>query len=422
MKYLEALAYKKYALGRRESKNITNTLKEARPMLAISPKDLDSNCYLLCTPDGTYDLRLGMSGRRDHRSEDFMTKVTAVSPGEAGSDLWAEQLNLLFCGDQELIDYVQLVAGTACIGRVFIEEMIIAYGSGANGKSTFWNVLARVLGTYSGNLSADALTVGNRRNIKPEMAELKGKRLVIAGSGGGAGGAVHLYRRKYAPARPALLRLTLSSVPASRGKQVINLDQFNTPLLTYAQKRGYTSINLARLNLHGPRTPWTNGKHGGGAVGFAEHKEERMKDKYAALRLENQLCFPLYACAKEIVKAYKPFLDELGLTYTQYITMMVLWEHKELRVKEVGEKLFLDSSTLTPLLKRLEEKGYVTRRRSDQDERDVFVAITEAGEALKERALTVPQRLAACVQLEPEKAAGLYTTLYEIIGKLTDRE
>ena len=147
-----------------------------------------------------------------------------------------------------------------------------------------------------------------------------------------------------------------------------------------------------------------------------------MEDKYAALRLENQLCFPLYACAKEIVKAYKPFLDELGLTYTQYITMMVLWEHKELRVKEVGEKLFLDSSTLTPLLKRLEEKGYVTRRRSERDERDVFVTITRSGEALKERALTVPGRLAACVQLEPEKAAGLYTTLYEIIGKLTDKE
>ena len=146
-----------------------------------------------------------------------------------------------------------------------------------------------------------------------------------------------------------------------------------------------------------------------------------MEDKYAALRLENQLCFPLYACAKEIVKAYKPFLDELGLTYTQYITMMVLWEHKELRVKEVGEKLFLDSSTLTPLLKRLEEKGYVTRRRSAQDERDVFVAITPAGEALQERALSVPGRLAACVQLEPEKAAALYGMLYEIIGRLTDR-
>ena len=147
-----------------------------------------------------------------------------------------------------------------------------------------------------------------------------------------------------------------------------------------------------------------------------------MKDRYAALRLENQLCFPLYACAKEIVKAYKPFLDELGLTYTQYITMMVLWEHRELRIKEVGQRLFLDSSTLTPLLKRLEEKGYVTRRRSRQDGRDVFVAITPEGEALQERALAVPGRLAACVQLEPERAAGLYKTLYEIIGKLTDRE
>lgn len=147
-----------------------------------------------------------------------------------------------------------------------------------------------------------------------------------------------------------------------------------------------------------------------------------MKDRYAALRLENQLCFPLYACAKEIVKAYKPFLEELGLTYTQYITMMVLWEHKELRVKEVGERLFLDSSTLTPLLKRLEEKGYVMRRRSERDGRDVFAAITPAGEALREQALTVPQRLAACVQLEPEKGAVLYGTLYEIIGKLTDKE
>ncbi len=153
----------------------------------------------------------------------------------------------------------------------------------------------------------------------------------------------------------------------------------------------------------------------------AEYKTERMEDRYAALRLENQLCFPLYACAKEIVKAYKPFLDELGLTYTQYITMMVLWEHKELRVKEVGERLFLDSSTLTPLLKRLEEKGYVTRRRSDQDERDVYVAITRLGEELQERALSVPGRLAACVQLEPKKAAALYGTLYEIIGKLTDK-
>ncbi len=146
-----------------------------------------------------------------------------------------------------------------------------------------------------------------------------------------------------------------------------------------------------------------------------------MDDKYAALRLENQLCFPLYACAKEVVKAYKPYLDELDLTYTQYITMMVMWEYKELRVKEVGEKLFLDSSTLTPLLKRLEEKGYLIRRRSEKDERDVFVTITGEGEALKEKAIAVPGKLAACVELEPRKAEELYRTLYEIIGTLTKK-
>lgn len=144
-----------------------------------------------------------------------------------------------------------------------------------------------------------------------------------------------------------------------------------------------------------------------------------MASKYDVIKLENQLCFPLYVCSKEIVKAYKPYLDELGLTYTQYITMMVMWEHRELRVKDVGKYLFLDSSTLTPLLKRLEEKGYVTRRRSSEDERDLLVTITEDGEALKERAVTVPERLGACIQLDPQKAAALYTLLYEIIGKLT---
>ena len=180
IKYKKAAEYKSFALDRRGSRNITNTLKEARPMLAITPQELDADCYLLCTPEATYDLRLGMAGGREHRPGDFMTKVTSVSPGDKGADLWEKQLDLLFCGDRELMDYVQLVAGTACIGKVFIEQMIIAYGCGANGKSTFWNTLARVLGTYSGNVSSDALTVGNRRNIKPEMAELKGKRLVIA--------------------------------------------------------------------------------------------------------------------------------------------------------------------------------------------------------------------------------------------------
>ena len=144
-----------------------------------------------------------------------------------------------------------------------------------------------------------------------------------------------------------------------------------------------------------------------------------MADRYDSLKLENQICFPLYACAKEVVKAYKPYLDELDLTYTQYITMMVLWEDKELRVKDVGKRLYLDSSTLTPLLKRLEEKGYVTRRRSTEDERDLIVAITESGEALKEKAVTVPERLSACIDMDPKKARALYDLLYELIGKLT---
>ncbi len=144
-----------------------------------------------------------------------------------------------------------------------------------------------------------------------------------------------------------------------------------------------------------------------------------MADRYDALKLENQLCFPLYACAKEIVKAYKPYLDELDLTYTQYITMMVMWEHRELRVKEVGQYLFLDSSTLTPLLKRLEEKGYVTRRRSAEDERDLIVTITKKGELLRERAVAVPEKLGACVDLDPKKTQVLYDLLYEVIGKLT---
>ena len=144
-----------------------------------------------------------------------------------------------------------------------------------------------------------------------------------------------------------------------------------------------------------------------------------MADRYEALKLRNQLCFPLYACSKEIVKAYKPYLDELDLTYTQYITMMVMWEHKELRVKDMGKCLFLDSSTLTPLLKRLEEKGYVTRHRSTEDERDLIVTITDSGEALKEKAINVPERIGACVALEPGKAQALYELLYEIIGKLT---
>lgn len=139
-------------------------------------------------------------------------------------------------------------------------------------------------------------------------------------------------------------------------------------------------------------------------------------DKYDALKIENQICFPLYACSREIIKQYKPFLDELDLTYTQYITMMVLWEHKTRTVKELGERLFLDSGTLTPLLKKMEAKGLLCRKRSEEDERNLLVTITEAGEKLKERAVTVPAQMAKCSLLDSKEAGELYRILYKMLG------
>ncbi len=140
--------------------------------------------------------------------------------------------------------------------------------------------------------------------------------------------------------------------------------------------------------------------------------------KYEALRLENQLCFPLYAASREIIKQYRPYLDALDLTYTQYIAMMVFWEEKKLSVKELGKKLFLDSGTLTPVLKSLESKGYVIRSRSKEDERVLDVEITEKGEALKEQAVSIPQSVAGCVKLDREEAMQLYQLLYRVLGDL----
>ena len=142
--------------------------------------------------------------------------------------------------------------------------------------------------------------------------------------------------------------------------------------------------------------------------------------KYDCLKLENQLCFPLYACSKEIVRKYKPALDRLDLTYTQYIAMMVLWEKKETNVKELGKCLFLDSGTLTPMLKKLEQKGYISRRRSAEDERNLLVGITEKGAALRDEALSVPAEVGQCVRLEPEEAQALYSILYKILGGLDE--
>lgn len=137
--------------------------------------------------------------------------------------------------------------------------------------------------------------------------------------------------------------------------------------------------------------------------------------KYDALKLENQLCFPLYACSKEVVRRYKPLLDDLGLTYTQYITMLVMWEHKKMNVKSLGQHLYLDSGTLTPVLKKLENKGYISRTRSKEDERSLCVAITEDGEKLQHNAVNIPKEMARCVELEEEEAMQLYVLLNKIL-------
>lgn len=139
---------------------------------------------------------------------------------------------------------------------------------------------------------------------------------------------------------------------------------------------------------------------------------------FEALKIENQLCFPLYACSREVIKQYKPFLDELDLTYTQYIAMMALWENHEMTVKELGDVLYLDSGTLTPLLKKLEAKSYVTRTRSRKDERNLIVALTEQGELLKEKAVRMPRAIMANTELTKEEAELLYRTLYKILDRM----
>lgn len=141
------------------------------------------------------------------------------------------------------------------------------------------------------------------------------------------------------------------------------------------------------------------------------------KSKYDVLKLKNQLCFPLYAAAREVVKQYRPYLDELDITYTQYITMMVMWEEKEITVKALGERLFLDSGTMTPVLKSLEAKGYVVRKRSTTDERSVSVFLTDSGEALKEKAVDIPAKVAGCTNLTAEEGLQLHKILYKILSK-----
>ena len=142
-----------------------------------------------------------------------------------------------------------------------------------------------------------------------------------------------------------------------------------------------------------------------------------MADKYDTLKLTNQICFPLYAASRKIINRYTPFLEKLDLTYTQYITMMVLWEEKEVTAKQLGRSLCLASGTLTPLLKKMEAKGLLTRSRSSYDERNLVVKITQKGEQLRDKALEVPERMAECSSLDTEDRADLYRILYEILGE-----
>lgn len=177
---LGADTYLKFVMKYRNYRNIINVQNTVKPMVAIDVADLDADPNLLNTPYATYDLSKGLMGEKPHDPADLITKITACAPGAAGKDIWEKALETFFCGDQELIDYVQREVGTAAVGKVYEEHLIIAYGGGANGKSTFWNTIFRVLGTYAGKISADTLTMNCKHNSRPEAAELKGKRLIIA--------------------------------------------------------------------------------------------------------------------------------------------------------------------------------------------------------------------------------------------------
>ncbi|MCR5105425.1 MAG: DUF5906 domain-containing protein [Eubacterium sp.] len=178
--WLDACTYYAFVMKRRDMRYVKSAMEAAKPMVYVDSKDLDKDPFLLNTPESTYDLRMGLMGKMAHDEKHLITKVTLVEPGDKGMDLWLETLDKTFCGDSELIGYVQEVIGLAAIGKVFVEALIIAFGDGRNGKSTFFNTILRVLGSYGGSLSADTLTVGCKRNTKWEITELKSRRLVIA--------------------------------------------------------------------------------------------------------------------------------------------------------------------------------------------------------------------------------------------------
>ena len=143
---------------------------------------------------------------------------------------------------------------------------------------------------------------------------------------------------------------------------------------------------------------------------------------YESLKLCNQVCFPLYACSKELIRQYGPHLKELGLTYTQYLVMMVLWEKQTVTSRELAECLHLDYGTLTPVLKKLESMGYINRKRDEKDERNLILTLTEAGEALKERAALIPPQMSACIRMDPQDAIQLYTLLHRLLDTMCEED
>lgn len=175
-----ATEYKKYAIGRGSFRSVEASLKAARPALHVDVSELDTHPYLLNTPAGVVDLRKGLESLQPVDCEYLITQQTDVSPSVSGAGLWEEALNTFFMHDQALIDYVQQVCGLIAIGEIKLEALIIAYGGGRNGKSTFWNTIAAALGSYAGRISADVITAGTSRNIKPELAEARGKRFLLA--------------------------------------------------------------------------------------------------------------------------------------------------------------------------------------------------------------------------------------------------
>ena len=144
-------------------------------------------------------------------------------------------------------------------------------------------------------------------------------------------------------------------------------------------------------------------------------------EQYESLKLKNQLCFPIYLCSKEIIRKYTPYLNKLNLTYTQYIVMMYLWENKKTNVKELGKTLLLDSNTLTPLLKKLEQKEYKIKTKSEKEERNKIIKLTKKGEQLKQQALEIPKQIGKCINLEKEETIILYKILYKILENIEER-